>query len=231
MWELYNIDEDWSQANDLATKMPERLAQMKSLFLVESTRNKNMPIGGGLWTPVLHPEDAPSTPYTEWTFSGNITGMPEFAAPKLGKFDNTVTMDLDVPAKANGVLYALGAFSAGLTCYVLDGVLCYEYNLFEIQRTQIKAQGKLPSGKVQIEVASRLAAPRPAAPLNVTLKVNGKVVAEGQVPMTAPLTFTAQDCLDIGSDLGSPVSLDYFDAAPFPFNGTISTTKVAYPKK
>ena len=101
--------------------MPEKLAEMKDLFLLESTKNKNLPIGGGLWTVVFHPEDGPATPYTEWTFSGPITRMPEFAAPKLGKFDNVVSIEADVPANANGVLYALGGFSGGLTCYVKDG--------------------------------------------------------------------------------------------------------------
>ena len=220
-WELYNLDEDWSQANDLAAKMPEKVAQMKDLFLLESTKNLNLPIGGGLWTPVFHPEDKPSTPYTNWTFNGSITRMPEFVAPKLGNTPNLVTMEVDVPANANGVLYALGAFSGGLACYVKDGVLSYEYNLFQIQRTQIKAKGKLPVGKVKIEVESKLAAPKRGAPLEVTLKVNGKVVASGTVPMTAPLVFTGNDCFDLGSDLGSPVSLDYFDNAPFQFNGEI----------
>ena len=55
-WELYNLEEDWSQANDLADKMPEKLAQMKELFLIEAAKNKALPIGGGLWVPVLHPE-------------------------------------------------------------------------------------------------------------------------------------------------------------------------------
>src|ERR1017187_486975 len=230
-WELYNLDEDWSEANDLATKMPEKVASMKNLFLVESAKNNNLPIGGGLWAIVLHPEDLPTTPYTEWTFSGPITGMPEFTAPKLGKTDNTVSMEVEAPANANGVLYALGGFSGGLSCYVKDGVLCYEYNLFEILRTQIKAKDKLPAGKVQIEVESKLAVPQRGAPLDVTLKVNGQVVAQGRMPVTAALGFTANDCLDIGSDLGSPVSLDYFDQAPFAFNGKILTTKIAYPKK
>jgi arylsulfatase len=63
------------------------------------------------------------------------------------------------------------------------------------------------------------------------IKVNGNVVAQGRVPMTAALAFTANDCLDIGSDLGSPVSKDYFDLAPFAFNGNIGTTKIWYPKK
>jgi hypothetical protein len=67
--------------------------------------------------------------------------------------------------------------------------------------------------------------------MNVTLKVNGEVVAEGRVPITAALGFTANDCLDIGSDLGSPVSLDYFDQASFAFNGKIITTRITYPKK
>ena len=231
VWELYNLDEDWSQENDLAAKMPERLAYLKNLFLAESAKNNNLPIGGGLWSIILHPEDLPSTPYTDWTFSGPITGMPEFTAPKLGTVDNTVSMEVEVPANANGVLYALGGFSGGLTCYVKDGVLCYEFNLFEIDRTQIKAKAKLPTGKVKIEVESKLAAPMRGAPLDVTLKANGQVVAKGRVPISVTLAFTANDCLDIGSDLGSPVSLDYFDQAPFPFNGKIVTTKIWYLKR
>jgi arylsulfatase A-like enzyme len=229
VWELYNLNEDWSQANDLAEKMPERVAYMKNLFLVESAKNQNMPIGGGLWTLVLHPEDTPATPYTEWTFSGPITGMPEFTAPKLGKFNNTVSMEVEVPPTANGVLYALGGFSGGLALYVKDGELRYEYNLFEIDRTHIVAKDKLPTGKVKIEVESKLVAPKPGSPLDVTLRVNGQVVAQGRVPITAALGFTANDCFDIGSDLGSPVSIDYFDQAPFAFNGKIITTKVKYP--
>lgn len=230
-WELYNIEEDWSQANDLAKKNPEKLAEMKSMFLVESAKNKNLPIGGGLWSAVYHPEDAPATSYTDWTFSGAIERMPEFTAPKLGKFDNNVSMEVTVPNNANGVLYALGGFSGGLACYVKDGYLCYEYNLFEIKRTQIKSKTKLPKGDVKIEVISRMTSPKPGSPMNVALKVNGKEVANGQVPITAPLTFTANDCLDFGSDLGSPVSIDYYDEAPFEFNGTLGTSKIWYPTK
>ena len=121
-------------------------------------------------------------------------------------------------------------FSGGLSCYVKDGYLCYEYNLFEIERTQIKSKTKLPSGDLNIEVVSRLTSPKPASSMDVVLKVNGKEVANGQVPMTAPLTFTANDCLDFGSDLGSPVSMDYFDEAPFEFNGTLGISKISYPE-
>lgn len=71
----------------------------------------------------------------------------------------------------------------------------------------------------------------PGSPMDVVLKVNGEEVAQGQVPITAPLVFTANDCLDFVSDLGSPVSLDYFDEAPFEFNGTLGTSIIRYPEK
>jgi hypothetical protein len=116
--------------------------------------------------------------------------MPKFAAPALGNKDNVVTVDVEVPSDANGVIYALGGFSGGLTLYVKDGSLAYEYNLFEIARTHIKAEDKLPTGKVKIEVETSYVEPKPAGPLNVVLKVNGKEVASGVVPVSAPLLFT-----------------------------------------
>jgi arylsulfatase A-like enzyme len=228
VWELYNLEEDWSQANDLAAKMPEKLVQLKEIFLIEAAKNKALPIGGGLWVAALHPEMRISPPYTQWTFSGDTVRIPEFCAPALGNKPNVVTIDAEIPANANGVFYKLGANSGGLTCFVEDGVLCYEYNLFIIQRTKIRAKQKLPIGKVKIEVETSYAVPRPAGPLNITMKVNGEVVATGQVPISAPLLFTANDCLDIGIVHGSPVSLDYYDKVPFKFNGTIEQVRVEY---
>ena len=230
-WELYNLDEDWSQANDLAATNPKKLEELKLLFLLESTKNKNLPIGGGLWsTAMFHPEDAPASTLTEWTFDGPLTRMPESAAPKLGKVDSLVTMNVDVPANASGVLYALAGFSGGITCYVKDGFLCYEFNLFEIQRTKLKSKNKLPTGKVKVEVESKLAA-KIGGPMDVTLRVNGEDVAQGRVPAAMSLHFTSNATFDIGTDLDSPVSLDYFDQAPFAFNGAIGTTTIKYLQK
>ncbi len=227
-WELYDLEKDWSQANDLAEKMPEKLAELKELFAIEFARNNGYPVGGGLWV-MLHPENRVAVPYTKWSFPGRITRMPEFTAPALGNRPSVVTVEADIPESANGVLYSLGAFSGGLSCYILDGALCYEYNLFEIQRTHIKAQKKLPVGKAAIEVRTAYAGtPRPAGALEVTLSVDGTEVARGQVPVSAPLAFTANGCLNIGTDLGSPVSVDYYDQAPFTFNGTIDRVRVEY---
>jgi arylsulfatase len=230
-WELYHIDEDWSQANDLAAKEPKKLEEMKALFIEESKKNKNMPIGGGMWsTAMFHPEDAPAPTATSWTFDAPITRMPESAAPKLGKNSSLVTMEVDVPAKANGVLYALCGFSGGITCYVKDGFLNYEFNLFEVQRTKIRSKSKLPLGKVKVEVVSTLV-DKIGGPMDITLKVNGDVVGQGRVPAAMSLHFGSNATFDIGTDLDSPVSLDYYDQAPFPFNGTIGRTTIAYLKK
>jgi arylsulfatase len=227
-WELYKLDADRSQANDLADKMPAVLAAKKELFLIEFTRNSGLPIGGGLWVPVFHPELRAAPPYTAWTFPGAITRMPEFAAPALGNRPSMVTIDADMPAHANGVLYALGGFSGGLALYVKDGILSYEYNLFEIARTNIKARDTLPTGKARVQVETTYVERKAAGPLKVVLNVNGKDVASGVVPISAPLGFTANDCLDFGIDLGSPVGLEYYDQAPFTFNGTIERAQVEY---
>jgi arylsulfatase A-like enzyme len=230
-WELYHVEEDWSQANDLAAEMPAKLEEMKALFLTESAKNKNLPIGGGLWsTPLYHPEDAPASPLTEWTFDHPIKGMPESAAPKLGKVSSLVSMEVDVPANANGVLYALAGFSGGLTCYMRDGQLCYEFNLFEIERTKIRSSGKLPAGKAKIEVVTQLV-DEIGGPLDITLKVNGQEVGHGRVPRAMSLHFTSNATFDIGTDLDSPVSLDYFEESPFSFNGKIGRTHIQYTSK
>ncbi|WP_066900324.1 arylsulfatase [Mycolicibacterium houstonense] len=227
-WELYHLDEDWTQAHDLADQMPEKVAQMREMFMVEAARNAVLPIGGGLWVPVYHPELRIAPPYQEWEFSGDMVRMPEFCAPALGNKNNVVTIDVDIPANANGVLYALGAGAGGLTVYLDEGQLCYEYNLFILSRTKIRSESKIPPGRATLTVTTQYADPRPAGPLDITVARNGETIASGQVPISAPLLFTANDCLDIGTCLGSPVSLDYRERAPFPFEGRIHRVHVAY---
>ncbi|TWU27976.1 arylsulfatase [Novipirellula artificiosorum] len=230
-WELFNIEEDWSQSNDLSEQNPAKLEEMKSLFLTESAKNKNLPIGGGLWSTVLyHPEDAPAPPYTQWSFYGPVSGTPESAAPKLGKVSSKVAMEVEVPKGASGVLYALAGFSGGLTCYMDDGQLCYEFNLFEIERTKIRSEASIAAGKRQIEVVSKLV-DKIGGPIDVSLFVDGNQVAQGRVPRGMSLHFTSNATFDIGRDQDSPVSLDYYDRAPFDFEGEIGTTEIRYTEK
>ena len=109
-----------------------------------------------------------------------------------------------------------------------DGFLCFEYNLFILMRTRIRSERPLPAGPVRIQVETTFAEVRPGGPLDITMTVNGEEFGSGRVPVSVPLPFTANDCLDIGVCLGSPVSADYYDRAPFRFSGTIDNVNVRY---
>ena len=168
VWELYNLDQDWSQAHDLADQMPDKLAQLKETFTIEAARNSVYPIGGGaVDTRSCTPSCGSRRPYREWNFTGDIIRMPEFCAPALGNRANQVTIDLDIPPDPAGVLYALGGAGGGLTCYIDDGYLCYEYNTFIVMRTKIRSdQRSFPTGTATIQVSTEYAEPRPAGPLD-----------------------------------------------------------------
>jgi arylsulfatase A-like enzyme len=223
VWELYDLSKDYSQADNLADKEPKHLAAMKQLFLKEAEKNKAYPIGAGIWLRI-HPEDRIKTPYTNWRFDQTTTRMPEFAAPDLGRESNHVVIVAELGAKASGVLYALGGASGGLTVYLDDGRLAYEYNMMIIERYTTRSKDRLSAGKHRIEVDTTIT--KPGAPAAVILTVDGAEVAQLDVKRTVPAAFTASETLDVGVDLGSPVSLDYFDRRPFAFNGRINSVNV-----
>ncbi len=109
------------------------------------------------------------------------------------------------------MLYALGAFSGGVALWVENGKLICEYNLIEIERTRLESSDPLPNGKINIEVETRKAGRNRDAPLDVVIRVDGKKIAKGCVPRSAPLAFSANDAFDVGRDSYTPVSLAYLD--------------------
>jgi arylsulfatase A-like enzyme len=223
VWELYNLDRDFSQADDLAAKDPERLAEMKSLFLEEAKANNDLPIGAGIWLRI-HPEDRVKTAYTSWTFDATTARLPEFAAPGIGRESNKVTVQAEFGENASGVLYALGGAGGGVTLYMDNGQLVYEYNMMIIERTIVRSRQMLPAGKHSIEVDTTIA--QPGAPADIILRVDGNEVGRDTVKRTVPAAFSASETFDVGADLGSVVSLDYFDRRPFRFNGKIEKVEV-----
>ena len=222
-WELYDLTEDFSQADDLADEEPQRLAEMKTLFLAEAKANKALPIGGGLWTR-FHPEDVITSPYKSWRFDATTRRMPEFTAPGLGKKSNVVTARVKVDENASGVLYALGGGSGGLTLFMDQGKLVYEYNMLLIERYRAQVDQPLKAGEHVIEVGTAIS--KPGAPATVVIRVDGKEAARTTVERTVPAAFTASETFDVGVDLGSPVSLDYAERRPFEFNGIINEVTV-----
>ena len=223
VWELYDLRNDFSQANNLAAKQPKRLAEMKAVFSKEAKANKVYPIGAGIWLR-LHPEDRVKSPYSKWTFDATSTRLPEFAAPGVGRESNRISIDVDVAADSSGVLYALGGVAGGLSLYMDKGALVYEYNMMMIERTIARSTASLAPGRRRIEVDTSIAKPGGAA--DVVIKVDGAEVMKTQVPRTVPAAFSASETFDVGVDLGSPVSLDYFERRPFAFGGRINTVDV-----
>ncbi|MCD0471868.1 arylsulfatase [Flavobacterium sp. JAS] len=223
VWELYNIKEDFTQFNDLAAKNPEKLKELQEVFNKQAKDNKDYPIGAGIWLR-LHPEDVIRSPYNSWVFDKNTKRMPEFSAPGLGKKSNKVVIDMDVKENTSGVLYALGGNGGGVTLFMENGKLVYEYNMLIIERYTVEADKKLTAGKHQVEVLTTIAKPGAAAEVVITL--DGKEYAKGEVKRTVPAAFTASETFDVGEDLGGSVSMRYYKKAPYKFEGKINSVKV-----
>ena len=223
VWELYNLKTDFSEADDLAAREPNRLAEMKQLFLKQAEANKVFPVGAALWTR-LHPEDRVKVPYTHWNFDATTTRLPEFAAPGLGRESNRVVVDADIGANASGVLYALGGIGGGLTLYMEEGRLVYEYNMMMIERYIGRSAEALAPGRRKIVIDTSIG--KPGGPAGVAIFVDDRESFRVDVKRTVGGAFSASETFDVGKDLGSPVSFAYFDRAPFAFDGQIAAVTV-----
>ncbi|WP_286535148.1 arylsulfatase [Variovorax sp. J31P179] len=226
-WSLYKLDGDYSQAVDVSAANPSRLDEMKREFDAQARANKVYPLGAGLY-PFLDPEAHVEVPYSQWDFTDRITRLPEFAAPNLRSRNSVVTVDAVLPADAQGVLYAMGGVAGGVTLYLDRGQLVYEYNALALKRSVARSTAALPAGRVRIEVETVVASSKPGSAAQIVMRVDGAEVGRTSVPYTLPLAFTATETFDVGTDLGSPVALDYYSRAPFRFNGSIDKVHVAY---
>ncbi|MCH2108773.1 MAG: sulfatase-like hydrolase/transferase [Polyangiaceae bacterium] len=222
-WELYNLEEDFSQSKNLASEYPEKLAQLKELFLVTSKENLNWPIGGGLYR-LANPGDQPTSLPKTLVFRGP-SSTPEVPMPRVGAQSNTIQFEVEVDENSEGVLLAVGGFQGGLTLYLSGGKLHYEYNLFEIERTKLQSTKTLSAGTHTIELVTKLQE-RPGGPISVKVLVDGEEQLAGNVPRTAALLFTANDNFDLGWDSLSPVSAAYVEKRPFRFSGQLMKTTI-----
>jgi arylsulfatase len=217
-WELFDTRKDFSLMNDLATEKPAKLQELKALFMKVAEENKALPIGGGLFTP-FNPQEQKRSTNTEWTLFDGMTRIPESQAPNVRNGNLRAEIEAEVPENVNGVIFAIGGYAGGVSLYAVDGELRYDYSALLLKRYQIKV-GKLPAGKVKIEYEMRTPLER-AAPAELKFWINGKEAASGKVGRTIPLTFTASETFDVGRDTCSPVADDYFEKAPFKFEGTL----------
>jgi arylsulfatase len=151
--------------------------------------------------------------------------MPEFAAPGLGRVSNHVRIDVEIGEGASGVLYAMGGASGGLTVYMDEGYLVYEYNMMIIELYSGRSAVPIPAGRHAIEVKTEIEGPGRSGV--VSLLVDGESVGQVSLTRTVPGGFTATETFDVGTDLGSPVSATYDERRPFSFDGTIHSVEVS----
>jgi len=217
-WELFDTRNDYSLMNDLAAENPEKLEELKTLFMKEAEANKALPIGGALYVG-LNPHEMKRSTNTEWTLTEGITRIPESQAPNVRNGNLRAEIEAEVPESVNGVIFAMGGYAGGVSLYTLNGELFYEYSALLIKRDKIKV-GTLPEGDVKIAFEMRTPMAR-AASAELRFWINGEEAAKGMVQRTIPMVFTASETFDVGMDTGSPVADDYFDNAPFKFEGSL----------
>ncbi|QEG37656.1 arylsulfatase [Bythopirellula goksoeyrii] len=224
-WELYHIDEDFSQATDLVKKNPEKLAELVKLFFAEAAKYQVLPLDGRK-TARLDVANRPSLTEGRKTFTyPNLLRLPEGAAPDLKHRSHTITAKVVVPeGGADGMLFTQGGRFAGYGLYVLDGKLVYDYNLVGVDQYTVKSTEAIPTGEVTLKAVYVTDADKPFAGANVTLYANDKKVGEGRVEKSIPNRVTLDETMDFGFDTGTPVAEGY--DMPFKFEGKLTAVTI-----
>ena len=221
-WELYNIDEDFSEANDLAAKHPEKLKEMKALFDEEAKKNNVYPFDdrGSARLAVPKPSPGGADPHrTHFTYFAGASRLAETAAPNTKNRSHRITAQIEMPDKGGeGVILAAGGASAGYALYVKDGKFVYHYNWFERERTDLASNIPLPPGKSTVTVEFAYDGGGLGKGGQVTIGIDGKEVGRTRINNTVAGRFGI-DTFGVGSDTGSPVTNTY--KAPFPFTGKV----------
>jgi arylsulfatase len=220
-WELYDVEHDFSEANDLAAQHPDTLQQLQDLFLVEAKKYNVLPLDDRFIEradPSLRPSLIEGR--TSFTYYAGATRIPESSAVNTKNRSHTITASIAMPKQGgDGVLVAAGGNVAGYTIYIKDRKPTYEYNWFSQARYKVTSAERLREGPVTIRVAF-VSDGGVGKGGKVELYVNDKKVGEGRVEKTVPGRFSADETFDIGMDTGSPVSTAY--KSPNAFTGTLT---------
>lgn len=221
-WELYNIEEDFSQSHDLAAQHPEKLRELKELFWQEAEKYHVTPLLAsmgpyfGLGPPIEARLRYVYLPGTENIGAGMI--------PPIYNRSYSITADLEIPPSgADGVIVAESDVMGGFALYVQDGKPHFVYSFLGVQVDTLTGSEPLPTGNVQLRYTFTADEPgKPATAGTGRLLVNGKLTGENRLEKTVPQRFTTYAGMDIGKDNGEPVSPSYAARSPFPFSATIN---------
>jgi len=217
-WELYDLNHDYSEANNLAAGRPEKLAQLQKAFDAEAVRNKVYPLDARV-AGRLHPNPPPPGGRAFYTFYPGATHLFDAVAPATRNRTHTFTAYVDVPAAGvDGVLVADGGTASGYSLFVKDGRPTYTYNYFRREVTTIVSSSRLPAGKSVITLHFAYDGNGPGGSATVTLSLNGTQVGEARLAHTVPRIFAYDETFDVGEDTATPVGAY---ATPFRFSGTL----------
>jgi arylsulfatase len=229
-WELYNVQEDPTQFNDLAAKMPEKLKQMQGLFYAEAKKYNVLPLDNSTLARWNTPRPSLTAGRTVFTYSGGLTGVPASAAPDILGKSYTITAEVEIPAGgAEGMIVTEGGRFGGYGLFLSKGVAgirhgkpVFLYNLLDLKRTVWEGP-ELKEGKHTIVFDFKSAGPGLGKGGTGVLIVDGKEVARKSMENTIPITFPEDETFDIGQDTRTGVALlEYRYDVPFKFTGKIN---------
>jgi arylsulfatase A-like enzyme len=232
-WELYNIAEDFSQYNDLAAKMPDKLKEMQALFLTEAAKYDVLPLDNSGFVRLLTPRPSAVAGRTVFTYVGENPGIDVGNAPSVLNRDYTITAEVTIPkAGAEGMIATMGGRFGGYGLYLLKGKPVFVYNLLNLKRYRWEGGvggadwlgASLKPGKHTIAFDFKYDGPGPGKGGTGVLLVDGKELSRQKIDHTIPLLMAIDETLDIGIDTRTPVDDSY--KLPFRFTGTIN--KVTY---
>ena len=230
VWELYHVDADFSQADDLAGKNPEKLKELQALFLQEAERNHVLPIDdrrSERFDPKIAGRPDLLGGRTTMTVFDGMTGIMENAFINVKGVRHSVTAEIELSnANTDGVIIAQAGYFGGWALYMKAGRVVHDYNFFGLSHTKVASKAPLGPGKHTIVYEFVPDKAEPGTGGTSILRINGEVVAEGHIPKTQPFAFSADEGVDVGSDNETMVSDDY-KAGATDFKGVIVKVTIA----
>jgi hypothetical protein len=221
-WELYNVAEDFTQNDDLAAKMPDKVKELQALFMKEAEKYNVFPISNDSFARAVEPRPSTTAGQTVFTYSGVLSGIPIGNAPSILSKSYTITAEVDVPAGGgDGMLVTNGGRFGGYGFYLLKGKPVFDYNMLTLAQYRWEGQQPLSAGKHTIVFDYTYEGPGVAKGGSGVLKVDGQTVATGKQANSFAFQWVADETFDVGVDTRSGVN-DNDYVVPFPFTGKIN---------
>ena len=229
VWELYDTTSDWTQARDLASQHPDKLAHLQRLWLIEATKYNVLPLDDR-FAERANPELAGRPQLIRGKRQILFAGMGRLTESSIVNYKNkshAVTAEVVVPAAgAQGVIVAVGGIAGGWSLYCKDGCLRYVYNFYGVEHYTVEGTTAVPEGTHQVRMEFAYDGGGLAKGGMVSLFIDGAPAGSGRVERTEPLVFSADETCDVGYEAGSPVTPDY----PTPqgrFSGKVNWVEIA----